>query len=280
MVDSEDDLVTLNKPLTADSDKQIEVLAIKGRDGWVLQQDGKEYTLSANIKSFCSDNLTLILKLPMEYEACLYSNKTEYGDISFEDISEEICAKAENHGWQTISLFGREEAIKNIDVAIVSSAKHNGFRFDAYLAKNGRYWEDSINIRICVSPEKFKKILTMWKINKIKQARVTLNASIINGFYKGGYYYKVLANKKIIKNQEQLTEAITDTNTMGHFYETKEGDDTYKIRVFSADKVDKFTLDEEEIPEVPAEKEPQDYNPILCKIFYVLVFFLTLLVLK
>lgn len=119
----------------------------------------------------------------------------------------------------TLSFFGTKKEIESIFIEIVSADKqmHLTFRGDLSLE------EDYFGVSIAIEYRQFEKILRMWERDSIDEIICGLKTELINGLYvldssSPGYHYKVLPDKRIVKNYQDMPDHFTEFKNFEAYY--------------------------------------------------------------
>ena len=201
--------VNINK-----EDYPLDVVFIADEEGGYLAEGLDKETKYRPIltrKTFINSPMHLKIIPPLTY-------RLHAGEFSGSTLDAE--AKIGRH--DTLSFFGTKREIENIYVQIFPTDKKMQLAFrgdlsqerdedDYFIGDNEEY----LSISMAIAHGQFKKILRMWEQDSIDEIICGLKKEPINGLYildsfALDYRYKVLPDKRIVKNYQDMPDHFTD----------------------------------------------------------------------
>lgn len=228
----------------------LDVLFCPDKEGGYLiegkDKSGKYRPVSA-IKSPIYAPISLKITPPFTYSlnAGSLSGSTFYANAKF------------SNRWNSLSFFGTKREIKNIYIEIFPTyvelpGSSNGMQLQFRGDLSKKYdsdigdTEEYLKISMAIKHEEFEKILRLWERDNIGEMSCSLKKELINGLYMQDTLcpsstYKVLTDRRIVKNYKKLPEHFTDFENFKTYYVSN---DCFSLTM----RKQKFSQEERETP--------------------------------
>jgi hypothetical protein len=128
----------------------------------------------------------------------------------------------------SLSFFGTDREIGNIDIEIFAVDKGMQLQFRGDLSQKYNDYsiddsEEYIFISFAIEHSQFERLFRLWEHNNIEKIVCSIKREQINGLYKLDslspcYEYKILSDKKIVKNYQEIPENFTDFKNSKTYY--------------------------------------------------------------
>jgi|GEM_PF-5276630 len=135
----------------------------------------------------------------------------------------------------SISFFGTNREIKNIDIEIFPTDEGMQliFRGDLSQKYDWDFDEEYIFISMAIAHEQFEKIFSLWNDDNIDEIICSIERKQINGLYyldsfSPDYEYKILRDRRIVKNYQDMPDHFTDFENSKTYYVSN---DCFRLKI-------------------------------------------------
>lgn len=195
----------------------LDVIYIPDKDGGYLIENGdksKKYIPVSSIKTLVHSSLYLQIFYPVTYR---FSVGEFYGTTFY--------TQAKLRGeYDSISFFGTDRKIKNIPVEIYPSKDElMQLSFLGEVSEKNIDIQEYIQISLAIPNSQFEGITKFWDNDDIGEAFLNLKKEILNGLYVLDSFapdndYKILTDKRIVKNHQDIPKNFTDFRNSKTYY--------------------------------------------------------------
>lgn len=196
----------------------LEIVYVSDKKVGYLQEGQDEYRpFSEEIPIFAPIYLNIIPPLTYNFEAGEFSSAAFHAKAKI--------ALTEH----SIFFFGTNRKIEEIDVKIFPTDKKMHLEFTGDISQEHEdydytFTEEYIFISMAIKKDQFEKVLRAWEQDNIDEMFFSIKKEQINGLYQLNTYgapyfkYKVLPNKRMIKNYQDMPQNFTDFANSKTYY--------------------------------------------------------------
>lgn len=207
----------------------LDIVFVPDEDGGHLIEGGKKYIPISSLATTFFAPLSLRIVSPITYEFSVgeFHGRTIY-------------TEAEMIGWDSISFFGTDRKIDRMSVEIYPIKEDEDIedevmqlQFRGGLSEGSMDIEEHIQISLAVPNSQFEGIMRLLDRDNIDEIFLSLKQEIINGLYNYQSFipwneFKILPNKKMVKNFQDLPENFSDFYNSQTYYVSK---DCFRLKI-------------------------------------------------
>lgn len=205
----------------------LDIIYVPDKNGGYLIEGGdisKKYIPISSYQTITHSSLYLQIVCPITYD---FSVGNFHGST--------IYTKAEmiNLDDNSISFFGTDRKIERMSVDIYPGNEVMQLQFRGGLSERSIDIEEYIQISLAVPNSQFEGIMRLWDHDNIDEIFLSLKKEIINGLYMLDTCapwdeFKVLPDKKMVKNYQDLPENFSDFKNFETYYVSN---DCFKLTI-------------------------------------------------